>query len=144
MKDLVDKFVALEREISAERGSFALFGLFLREDAADRWDLVVAAPWFSSNEKKVLDYLTQKIQSRLKPHELVLLSRIVVADPSDASVKAIQAAFKIEHGKAEIRDSVFFGLHIRHAYVITSQRLNGNSSRNAVQRVATIRNSSGR
>jgi hypothetical protein len=45
MKEFIDKYIELERSISYEKGDFSLFALFLREDAADIWDLVVAAPW---------------------------------------------------------------------------------------------------
>ena len=45
-KQLVKKFVSLERDVSAEKGGFSLFGLFHREEASfDKWDLVIAAPW---------------------------------------------------------------------------------------------------
>jgi hypothetical protein len=125
MNTLVEKLAGLEKDIADERGAFALFGLFLREDVPDRWDLVVSAPWFGENEKKTLDYLSQKIQSRLKPDQVVALSRIVVVAPDDPSVKAIQGAVRIEHGAAEMRDCVFFGLPIKHAYIITSQPVNG-------------------
>ena len=33
MKDLINKFVNIERKLSADKGSFSLFALFLREDA---------------------------------------------------------------------------------------------------------------
>ena len=55
MKELLDRFIALEQTLTEEEGEFALFALFLREDAeggisgysgySAKWDLVVAAPW---------------------------------------------------------------------------------------------------
>lgn len=131
MKQLVEKFVNIERDISSERGRFALFGLFLREDAPDRWDLVVSAPWFGKDDKKVLDYVAQKLQTKLKPNELVALSRIIVVGVSEPSVVAIQRALNVEHGSAEVRDSHFFGLPIKHAFIITSQRVNGDVRKRA-------------
>ncbi len=123
MKDLVNKLVGIEKEISDERGEFALFALFLRRDAPDRWDLVLSAPWFGPDEKDTLDYFARKIKSHLKERELLTLSRIVLVNPSDPAVKAIQTAMEIEHGSAEVINSVFFGLPISHAYVITSKKL---------------------
>lgn len=35
--ELVDKFSVLESHIAEEKGPFALFALFMREDAPDRW-----------------------------------------------------------------------------------------------------------
>ena len=52
MNQLVEKLASLERDISSEKGDFSLFALFLREDAYDRWDLLVSSPWIEINEKK--------------------------------------------------------------------------------------------
>ena len=125
MRSFVNKLLVLEREISSQRGDFALFALFLREDVPDKWDLVVAAPWFGADDRKTLDYLSQKIRSRLKPQELLTISRIVVVGPSDPSVKAIQRVLSVEHGAAEFKNCNFFGLQIKQAYIITSKRAAG-------------------
>jgi hypothetical protein len=124
MKDLVAKFVELETEMAKEKGNFSLFALFLREDVPDRWDLVVSAPWFGDNQKVILDYLVNKIKSRLKDAELLLLSRIVLVSSTDPTLKAIHKAFEIEHGMVEVQNSNFFGLMIKHAYIITSKHPN--------------------
>ena len=39
MKELLKKLVSIERDISAEKGGFFLFGLFLWEDGVGWWDL---------------------------------------------------------------------------------------------------------
>jgi hypothetical protein len=53
---------------------------------------------------------------------LTSLSRIVVVDPQDPSVQALNHAVQIEHGGVEIRDRNFFGLPVEHAFIITSKR----------------------
>jgi hypothetical protein len=121
MRELADKFAALEREIAEQRGDFTLFALFLREDAENKWDVIVSAPWFGGDERNVLDYLVQKIQSRLRPDELVTLSRIVPIEPNNEAVKAVNKSINVEHGMVEVLDSDFFGLQIKHAYIITSR-----------------------
>lgn len=122
MKELVDKLVSLERDVSDERGEFYLFALFLREDAQDKWDLIVSAPWIQADKKEALNYLATHIQSRLIPAELISLSRIVLIDTDNPALEAINKAIRVEHGKAEVRDSNFFGLQIDHAYIVTSKR----------------------
>jgi len=52
---------------------------------------------------------------------LTSLSRIVVIDPARGR-QALNRAIQIEHGRVEVRDSSFFGLTVKHAYIITSQR----------------------
>jgi hypothetical protein len=120
--ELTENFRRLELQIAAARGDFALFALFLREDVPDRWDLMVSAPWATADRKSALDYLVNKIKSDLGPQELTHLSRIVFIDPDDAAVANLNRALQVEHGAVEVRDSNFFGLPIKHAYIITSKR----------------------
>lgn len=62
MKQLVEKLIALEQQISTEKGEFSLFALFLREDAQDKWDLVASAAWLEADKKTALDYLSTRPQ----------------------------------------------------------------------------------
>ena len=120
--ELPTKFAKLESDVSAARGDFVLFALFLREDLPDRWDLMISAPWASEDKKGALDYLITRIKADLGPDDLTQLSRIVFIDPKDISVQNLNRAIRVEHGAVEVRDSSFFGLPIKHAFIITSKR----------------------
>lgn len=126
MKELFDKFGELERKISDIKGDFALFALFLREDAIDKWDLLVAAPWIETDRKTALSYIAEQIQLSFKPEELTQLSRVVLIDQTNPALDAINRGMKIEHGDVDVQDSNFFGMQIKHAYIITSQKPNVN------------------
>jgi hypothetical protein len=138
MRELLDRFIQLERTLAQERGEFGLFALFLREDAgagsgtsgyfgySAKWDLIVAAPWIEGDRKEALSYITRSIQRVFTPQELSQLSRIVLVDLANPEVATINRAVTVQHGQDEIRDSNFFGLQIKHAYIITSQRTNVN------------------
>jgi hypothetical protein len=88
--------------------------------------LIAAAQWIEGDRKEALSYITRRIQQLFTPIELSQLSRIVLVDLANPEVAAINRAVTIQHGQAEIRDSNFFGLQIKHAYIITSQRTNVN------------------
>ncbi len=120
--DLTQKFADFESRISGEKGDFALFALFMREDSPDRWDLMVSAPWTGDDKQSAVNYFVGQIKSSLGDQGLTSLSRIVVIDPQDAAVQALNRAIQIEHGRVEVRDSEFFGLAVKHAYIITSKR----------------------
>lgn len=122
MKELLDKLILIELKLSKEKGDFKLFALFLREEAEDKWDIVVSASWLESNNKISFDYLARELKSSLTNQELLLVSRIVVLDEGNPGLEAINRAFHVEHGLADVRDSNFFGLQIKHAYIITSKR----------------------
>jgi len=121
VKELVQKLAPLERMVSQEKGDFSLFGLFLKEDTPDRWDLLVSAPWVEADKGAALRYLADAIRTHLTPEEARYLSRIVIIDSRNPALRAINRALGVEHGQAEVQDSVFFGLLIKHAYIITSK-----------------------
>jgi hypothetical protein len=122
MRELLDKFKSLEFHLSEQKGSFKLFALFLREEAEDKWDIVVSASWLDSNNKESFDYLARELKASLTNQELLLISRIVILDEKNPGLEAINRAFHIEHGLAEVKDSHFFGLQIKHAYIISSTK----------------------
>jgi len=138
MRELLDRFIQLERALALEKGEFGLFALFLREDGgagsgtsgysgySTKWDLVAAAPWIEGDRKEALSYITASIQRLFTAVELSQLSRIVLVDLANPEVEAINRAISVQHGQAEIQDSNFFGLQIKHGYIITSQRTNIN------------------
>ncbi len=120
MRGIADKLRTVEQQLAEQQGRFALFALFLREGSPEVWDLVVSAPWMTKNESESLKIVATMVQESLAPEELTTISRIVVVDASDPQVAAIRKAVKTEHGVAEVSQSTFFGLDIRHAYIITS------------------------
>ena len=122
MKEFVEKLRQVELQVAEEKGPFLLFALFLREDAPDLWDLLVAAQWIETNKGEALRYLVPKINALATPEELARLSRIVIIEAGQPALAAIHSAFHIEHSIAEVQNSNFFGLQINHAYIITSRR----------------------
>lgn len=120
MKDLAEKLRRLEGALSAEKGPFSLFALFLREDAPDVWDLVVAAKWIEEDRPAALADISRRVRDSLRADEITKISRVVVVDRTDPALKAIASAMSVEHGISEVANSTFFGLAIRQAFIITA------------------------
>ena len=124
MKQMIEKLASLERDIASEKGEFSLFALFLREDADDKWDLLASAPWLDANKRESLEYLVNQLRTRLDTKELLSLSRVVLLEKDNPALQAIHKEIKVRHGIAEVRDTIFFSVPIKHAYIITSERDN--------------------
>ncbi len=122
MKDSVAKFREIELLMSTEKGAFNLFALFLREDSPNKWDLVVSAPWIKAHDKETLDYFAKHLRSKLQPDELVSLSRVALLDEDNPALEKVRRAISIEHGSSEITNNNFFGMLIKHGFIITSKR----------------------
>ena len=121
MREQAEKLIDIEKELSESKGPFELFALFLREDASEKWDLVVSSDWARENKKEAIDTIVGKIRSIFTDEEMLMLSRLIVLEKDDAALKAIHSAMHVEHGLTEVSDSNFFGLEIKHAYLITSK-----------------------
>lgn len=122
MKTVIDALLEIERALSKERGRFTLFALFLREEALEKWDLVVSAPWIETDRRSALKLLSDRVRESLSVSDLLSISRIVLADPSDPAVDAINRTVPVEHSTVEVKDSTFFGQQIRHAHIFASKR----------------------
>lgn len=123
MENLIDKFRITEKTISDEKTSFAIFGLFLREDAEDKWDLILSANWLTGDYLKNLEYITEKLKLQLDPKEMTRISRIILLGPEDKFVRNINSALNVEHGKVELEDCRFNDIFIKRAIIITSKRV---------------------
>jgi len=121
MSDLTNKVGQVERDIADEKGQFNLFALLEREDLADRWDLVIAAPW-AKHDEGTLRYVVEMLKRHLNASDMTFLARIVVLEATEDPVRAINDSFSVEHGHLELNDPVRFGLPVKHGYIITSRR----------------------
>jgi len=128
--ELLEKLQKLEFELSEQKGSFDLFGLILREDSLDRWDVVVAAPWFGADKRNILKLLTEKLAESLGAAEMMMISRVVPLAYHDRFLSAIQGIARLEHGLREIGDIDLAGVRVSRGYLITCQSSRGGQRRN--------------
>lgn len=123
MKQLVDKFLNLEKEISQEKGAFSLFTLLLRDESQNKWDIVLSAPWFSKDKTPILKYVVNKLRKKLEQKALMGLSRIILLDYNDPFVLNVNSIIKTEHNITEFRNCQFNNIYVKHAFIITSQKI---------------------
>jgi len=122
MTQTIQKLMKLERDLANRKGEFALFAVLQREEAENKWDLVVSASWLGDEYKNALPLLVAAIQPRLSRSELLSLSRIVVLDPSDRFVEDIVDRVEVEHGCVGMSNCVIHGMRIKEAFIITATK----------------------
>jgi hypothetical protein len=122
MRNLAEKLRGLEQALADEKGPFNLFALFLREGALGLWDVVVAAEWIGDEDQdQVLVELAKRVRAYLLPDEIMKISGVVIVDAENPDVKEIATAVPVNHGLSEVANRTFFGLEIKHGFVITAQ-----------------------
>jgi hypothetical protein len=126
ISSLVEKLLDIELRINQEAGSLVLFALIERDDAPGKWDLVVSAVWAKERHKDLLNRIALHVRNNLRWEERVLLSRILILDPQDPFVRAINNMFKdVDHGRDRFSNFLVNGIAIKDSYIITSHRPKG-------------------
>ena len=98
----IEKFRRVMEEVSAARGEFVFFGLFLREEAPDTWDLVISAPWLEAGKRKALGEFVEKVTAIAGKQELLTLSRIVTLKHDDSNLEAVLQAVHVDNGPLKL------------------------------------------
>ena len=117
---LLERLRTLEQEISREMGDFRLFGVFLREDARDKWDVVVAATWFSRLGTDPIEFLSDRLKSALGLAGLMMISRIVAIKEQDPFLEEVNDAVQVRHSVREIADVDLAGVPVSRGFILTS------------------------
>ena len=83
---------------------------------------MVAAPWIGEAHAPAIAYIVDHLKPVAAAEDLTKISRVVIIPKDSPALLAITTVVKANHSFFEVRDSEFFGLRIRHAYIITSQK----------------------
>lgn len=118
----IENFVAIKNEIKKAKGDFTLFGLFLRDDAPNKWDLLIAAPWAEADKQGALRFIADLLTKRLDQAELFLLSRLVILEHDSPVLRAIYAAVSIKDSIGHFENCNLNGLQVKHAYILEAVR----------------------
>jgi hypothetical protein len=123
MKIDIEKLRQVMRDLSREKGEFSFFGLFLREEAPDRWDLVVSSPWLEDSDLNTLREFAEKLRAAIGEEQLLFVSRIVTLDADEPALDAVTREISVEDGLVELRDADLFGHRMAQAYILRSHRI---------------------
>jgi hypothetical protein len=124
IRKLLPKLISIEKEIAEEKGSFTLFGIFLREGQPHKaWDLVISADWLEARLESERVFI-KEIQSRLEREEFLMFAMVPIFEPDHPFVKEMNSEFDVEHGDIEMTDYDFNGMVFERAHIITSKGQN--------------------
>jgi hypothetical protein len=124
MDNIIDKFQVLYSEIKKEKGSFYLFVVLKINEYADKWSVVVSAPWMSGqNQKDNFNYIAQKITSILSKEEISTIARVGLFRSDEHLVDLFTKTIQVEGtGAVHLENTKINGYQIHDAYVFESRR----------------------
>jgi hypothetical protein len=118
MTEYLPRLETIASAIEATRGPFTLFGLFMREDAGGKWELVAAAPWLERGKLVALGKLVEALSNELGTQAFLGFSRVVTLNHDDPILKAIVKEVR-SHGLPFAQQGrQLFGLPLEEAYIL--------------------------
>ena len=90
MQTLIEKFQLVVDDLEKEYGELTLFGLFLREESFEKWDVIVSAKWLNPDSQESYSLINTEIQKFIKNGNLIKLSRIVILSIDNPVVQLLQ------------------------------------------------------
>ena len=127
MIEIIEKLKSAISSLEKENGPLLICALFLRDDALEKWDIILAASWLNPKEMRSYEILSKKLQKFLSASELVQFSRIVVLDQDDPIISFLLELETVKNGGyKELAANVLsekFRFTIKKAYLLRSQKL---------------------
>jgi hypothetical protein len=101
LPEIKGKMLLLREDLLTGGEILSFFGLFLRDNSQNKWDVVVAAPWIDEDKRTAIALLADKLNTRLNSEEILAISRIVTVNSSDPLLKYYNDKFFSEPGSAD-------------------------------------------
>jgi hypothetical protein len=115
MSEIQGKMFLIREDLLTEGKILSFFGLFLRDNSPNKWDVVVAAPWIDEDKGAAIDHLAEKLYTRLNSQEILSISRIVTVNSSDPRLKSYNDKFFSEPDSADfaiVHNAIFFNMQM--------------------------------
>lgn len=113
---MVDKFKTILDEIKRSKGEVVLFALMRMDDLADRWTIVLSAPWAKEGNPDIFKYILNLVKFALSPEEFATIARISIFPKTDHFIELL---LKYSNG-ALIANEKINGNQIHEGYIIES------------------------
>lgn len=121
---MVNKFKEILSQIELEKGLVAVFAILKMDELTDKWTIIIAAPWVTSEtQKENYEYLRQLIIQKLSDEEINSISRLGTFSMNEHIVESLL----VYSSDSEIHeDTKVNGNIIHEGYILKSARLDLN------------------
>ena len=118
---IIQKLQAAEKNVAQERGGFYLFGLFERQQAPGRWNLVASAPWLKTDLAGTQGLITL-LRNNMDTGDWKIVSAVVPIDPAGEFTELVLSRYDLKHQLQEVYDPALGDELPGHAFLITADK----------------------
>lgn len=130
LKRLLQGLAVVEREVSAERGEFALFALIEKEEweeyspvpTGSSWGLYVAAPWIWENRRAALQCLHERVRPYDEGWNSIRSLNIHIVRPNCPHLEEVWEYCGTEGGMVEVYNVEILDITALRGYIFASRR----------------------
>ena len=120
-KSLIENVSRAEATLAQENGAFVFFGLLQREETAGKWDVVVSAPWLTTDRagtEVVINGLTRFLTAA----DWLKTASVVPLPPDADFVQSLTRRFQAEHQLLETGGFSTDDVAVDRAFIITANK----------------------
>ena len=117
---LLNKFCAVKRELSKEKGPFKLFCLCELEEVQGQWDIVMSSKKLPARDMKTLRFVVDKIYAIVSKKDIVKISRVILLNINEPFVKELEQFLENSNNPKELFNVEIDNLKIKQAHIIVS------------------------
>lgn len=120
-KDFVEKFKTVLDALEERHGDVALFALFMMDDIADKWTIILSAKWVSDFPYEVVFNELQEVSlSALDQRDHMQIARAGIFNTTDHLVE--QTLAKYNGRDIEFVDEKINGNYVHRGYILKADR----------------------
>lgn len=98
MDALIENLKKLREQLVRDRGELSFFAAIEREEAPDHWDVLLAAPWAKTGDRRIFDYIATQLKKYLLPRQLLELSSVVILRTDSDFLRSALKQFEVRDG----------------------------------------------
>jgi hypothetical protein len=117
----IDRYKKILKRIAEEKGDINFFALMLRDDAHDKWELAIAAPWAEPDRYSAIRYIAGILKAELQTQEILQLSRIVVLEKDSPVLAELLSSLAFKDHAGGLHDWTAGGHRFRHVYILEAR-----------------------
>lgn len=120
MDQIAEKLRMLAAKLAAQKRPVDFLALLLpgREGDQDQWDIVIAAPWLDSSDRRSWDFIVKRVSAILSTREIEKIAGTIILNRRErGSIRIVGA----HASPGEYSDFMFNGVSIQHGIIIVNK-----------------------
>lgn len=115
---MVENFKKILKKMIDDRGDIYLLALLKMDDLADKWTVILSAPWAQEGDSDIFKYVLNQLKSNLASEELTNIARLGIVPKEDHLVSLLMRF----NSETPLKNEKVNGNLIHEGYIVLSNK----------------------